>query len=212
MTAGLRKAAIVAVVALAYTACGIVGMSLAIPPAQATPLFPAAGLAVAAVLRHGGAAVAGVWIGQAAMQVVRHGLAEGLPTPFLLACWGMLSVGAALQAAVAVALVHAREPRGASGARRTRRLFGLLFLSGMIACTVSATVGIGTLTAAGFVTSGDALRSWWEWYSGDTLGVFIFAPFIVMLLERERREWSDAVLQVLLRWGRITALLLCVVV
>lgn len=201
--------AVAAQVGLVYLVCGTMGMSLAVPPAQATPLFPAAGLAVAAVLRHGTPAVAGVWIGQAAMQVVRHGLLEGMPTPALLACWGMLSFGAALQAVVAVSLLRRHDSRG-SHAAEGGRLFTLLFLCGMIACTVSATIGVGTLAAAGFVDLGAVPRAWWEWYCGDTLGVFIFAPLIVLLLDRSEATAGRDVLPVLVRMGVLTLLIMAV--
>lgn len=202
-----HPAAVAVGVALVYLVCGIIGMSLAIPPAQASPLFPAAGLAVAAVLRHGAPGVAGVWLGQAMMQIVWHGLGGGTPTPALLACWGILSIGAALQAAVAVGLLRYRDRSTGSDAEG-RRLFGLLFLCGMIACTVSASFGVATLTAAGFVGPGDFAKAWWEWYSGDTLGVFIFAPVVVMLLERPEIGWNDDLLRVLPRVGLVTLLIL----
>jgi len=201
--------AVAAQVGLVYFVCGTMGMSLAVPPAQSTPLFPAAGLAVAAVLRHGTPAVAGVWLGQAVMQIVRHGLLEGRPTPALLACWSMLSFGAALQAVVAVALLSRHDARGPHAAEGGR-LFTLLFLCGMIACTVSATIGVGTLAAAGFVDIGAVPRAWWEWYCGDTLGVFIFAPLIVLLLDRPEATAGRDILPVLVRMGVLTLLIMAV--
>ena len=53
------------VTAIAYALTGWLARLLAIPPGYASPLFPAAGIALAAVLVYGRVAWAGVFIGSA---------------------------------------------------------------------------------------------------------------------------------------------------
>ena len=56
-------AAIVLLTALAYAAAGGAALMLAGPPGYASPLYPSAGIALAAVLVYGARAVPGVWLG-----------------------------------------------------------------------------------------------------------------------------------------------------
>ena len=50
-------------VAFAYYAFGRLGLLLALPPGYATPVWPASGVALAAVLRNGMRVSGGVWLG-----------------------------------------------------------------------------------------------------------------------------------------------------
>ena len=53
------SARVVALLALGYLVLGMAGLLLAIPPGYASPVFPAAGLALACVLRFGWRALPG---------------------------------------------------------------------------------------------------------------------------------------------------------
>jgi len=52
-----------ALTALAYAVAGQLALWLAAPPAYAAPLYPAAGIALAAVLTYGRRALPGVFLG-----------------------------------------------------------------------------------------------------------------------------------------------------
>src|ERR1700742_1824520 len=56
--------------ALAYLAVGLLSMGLAIPPIYSTPLYPAAGLALAAMLSLGARHAPGLFVGAVAINVV----------------------------------------------------------------------------------------------------------------------------------------------
>lgn len=203
----IAATSIAARVAVAYTVIGLIGMSLAVPPSNATLIFPAAGLAVAAALRYGGAGVCGAGIGQFLMHAVRHA-ADGFPSAVSLGCWAMIAVGAAAQAAVAVLLVRLWKGRLWREAIDQRRTFGFLFLCGAAACLVSASVGVGTLAAAGLVEPGEFARVWLNWYTGDTLGVFIFAPLALLLLHRHPGRAAGGDWQVVWRMAAILAIIM----
>ena len=57
---GWATARLVALLAFGYLLLGGAGLLLAIPPGYASPVFPAAGLALAAVLRLGWRALPGI--------------------------------------------------------------------------------------------------------------------------------------------------------
>ncbi|MFM8635196.1 MAG: SpoIIE family protein phosphatase [Planctomycetia bacterium] len=198
---------IAVLVGAAYMVVGLIGMSLAVPPSNATLIFPAAGLAVAAALRFGSPAVWGTGLGQFFMHVVRHG-SDGIPSPLSIGCWAMIAAGAAMQAAVAVMLVRLWKGRRWREAIDERRTFGFLFFCGAAACVVSASVGVGTLAAAGFVEQGEFTRVWLNWYTGDTLGVFIFAPLTLLLLHRDAGRTTAGDWQVVWRMVAILAIIM----
>lgn len=193
----------------AYFVVGLIGMALAVPPSNATLIFPAAGLAVAAALRFGPPAILAVGLGQFFMQLVRHASAPEPPTATLLGCWLVISIGAAAQAAVAVLIVRLWKGRDWQAALYERHTFGFLFLSGAVSSVVSASVGIGILSTAGFVEPGDVGRAWLNWYTGDTLGVFIFAPLTLLLLhDTAEGHATSGDWQVVWRMGAMLALIM----
>ena len=58
----------VAWTALAYALAGVLSLLLAIPPGYASPLYPAAGIALASVLVFGRRMLPAVWLGAAAVE------------------------------------------------------------------------------------------------------------------------------------------------
>jgi signal transduction histidine kinase/CHASE1-domain containing sensor protein len=179
---------VVAAVAVAYLVLGALGMWFAIPPGYASPIFPAAGFAVAAMLFWGGKAWPGVWVGS---------LALNLGTPWF---YGNLSPGTAL-VAVAIAsgstlqAVAARQlvVRWVANAWRdleTGRDVALtLLLAGPLACVISASTGATALAMAGIVPGESYFYSWLNWWSGDTLGVLVMLPLSLMFLQLTQASW-----------------------
>jgi len=83
--------------ALAYCALGSLGLLLSVPPAEASPLFPAAGFALVCALLWGAPAMAVAWVGSFALNLVQMAIAGTLaPTP--VASAAVVAAGVALQA------------------------------------------------------------------------------------------------------------------
>ena len=99
LAAGL---ALVMATALAYAAVGVAALLLAGPPGYASPLYPSAGIALAAVLVYGRRAVPGVWLGAFAVNV-SLGLLHGQQGWALVKLPLLIGAGAALQAGVGAA-------------------------------------------------------------------------------------------------------------
>ena len=74
--------------------------------------------------------------------------------------------------------------------RTLRQISGLLGLGGGLGGMVNATIGIGTLFAAGRVSLAEVPISWITWWVGDAISVFLFTPLILALLMRPRIEWK----------------------
>jgi hypothetical protein len=173
--------------ALAYAVAGLAALLLAGSPGSASPLFPAAGIALAAVLRYGRTALPGVLLGALVVNVVSGVLRgqTGLTNLFLPL---LLATGATLQAAVGAALVrrHVAQPLVLSAPRDILR-FGLL--GALLACCVSASVATLALLAIGTLSAANAFSVWSTWWVGDALGVLVAAPLVLTLIGQPQADW-----------------------
>ncbi len=174
--------------ALAYALVGAVALGLAGPPGYASPLYPSAGIALAAVLAYGRAALPGVALGAFAVNSGLGALrgATGVDQ-FLLPL--LIGGGAALQAGVGAWLVrrHVSQPLVLNAPRDILR-FSLL--GAAVACCVSPSVATPALLAAGTLSADAWLPNWGTWWVGDTLGVLIGAPLALTLIGRPRDDWQ----------------------
>ena len=174
--------------ALGYFLVSKAALLLAIPPGYASPLYPSAGLALAATLVYGLRILPGVALGALAVNVPvtpLRGLAD------LSALWLPLitALGAALQAGVGTALVRWRV-RGPLLLGEPRDVAAFCLLGGLLACTINASLSTLALSVAGVVQPGARAFNWWTWWGGDTLGVLIGAPIALTLIGQPRADWA----------------------
>ncbi len=172
---------------IAYALAGGLALMLAGPPSYASPLYPSAGVALAAVLVHGRVALLGVLLGALA---VNGGLASlrGAPGLASLVLPVVIALGATLQAAVAAALVrrHVSHPLVLDAPRDILR-FSLL--GALLGCGVSASVATAALVLLGGLPLAAVWSTWGIWWVGDTFGVLIGAPLALTLIGRPREDW-----------------------
>ena len=173
--------------ALAYAAVGALALLLAGPPGYASPLYPSAGIALAAVLTYGRAALPGVMLGafavNAGLGLIRHQSGLDLVLlPFLIAC------GAMLQAGVGAWLVR-RFVGPAVVLNAPRDIARAGFLGGLLACTISPSMATPALWAMGAIPASAAIANWLTWWSGDALGVLIAAPLVLTVIGQPAADW-----------------------
>ena len=173
---------------MAYAVVGGLALLLAEPPAYASPLYPSAGIALAATLAYGRrAALPGVLLGALTVNA-GLGLLRGQSGLSLVLLPLLIGTGAALQAGV--------------GAMLIRRFVGLpvvlnaprdILLAGglgaLVACAVSPSVAVPSLLVGGAIGGDAALSTWLTWWVGDTLGVLVAAPLALTLIGRPREDW-----------------------
>ncbi len=177
-----------ALTALAYVAVGALALMLAGPPGYASPLYPPAGLALAACLVGGAAVLPGVWIGSTLLNAGLGALRGADSLVDLLWLPAVIGTGAMLQAQLGAWLV-----RRSVGLPLVLNAPGDIaragLLGGVVACVASASVGTAALVLAGVVAPQQALANWGTWWLGDTLGVLIAAPLVLTLIGQPRSDW-----------------------
>ena len=209
-----RAAFVVLGTALAYAVAGVLSLLLAVPPSLVSPLYPAAGIALAAVLVFGRVAGLGVFLGTLVVEGVAHWQLDRLassgtagPSGWSLAAIVVLTgAGAALQSLVGRWLVL-RLVRTPVVLAELRDVARFMVGGAALACMVSATTGSLSLWAWGGLPASAVPNAWATWWLGDTLGVLIGAPAVLTLIGQPRAEWVGRRLTVALPLMLATALL-----
>ena len=175
--------------ALAYILAGYVGSMLAVPPANVSPVWPASGIALAVVLLYGRDIAPGLAIGIIFTQFQSFAdLSTPQATLATLLSTTLTSAGSMLQAAVGARLIN-RFVGENDPLVETRRIGRFLFLGGPAACLIAASIGTVTLYTVGTIGPGEIPLTWSSWWGGDTIGVMIFAPVVLILFAKPREVW-----------------------
>jgi CHASE1-domain containing sensor protein len=176
--------------AVLYILTGKLGLLLAVPPGYATLIWPASGIAVGMLLVHGSRLWPGVLIGSFLLNADQGGVfvADGWPRTELLAAF-CIAVGSTLQALAGRAVLTRLfgMPLRLEG---PAQIFWVLMWVGPINCVIGATIGVASLYSLGIVERPELLSNWVAWWSGDTLGVVVFMPLMLLATGgREHLQW-----------------------
>ena len=124
----------------------------------------------------------GIWLGSCLVNVSTSFDANTIPLLMKsLAIPGGIATGAALEAVLGAFLIR-RFIGFPTPLNNEREVFTFLGCGGLIGSLASATVGVTTLAVAGAIPWSNSLYSWGTWWIGDTIGVMVVAPILLMLL------------------------------
>jgi len=174
--------------AAAYVFSGWLGSLLAVPPGYATAVFPAAGVALAALLLYGAPLAPGVWLGSFAMNLAIGYQGSGHVTATNASLAATIAIGSTAQALAGVWLI--RRAIGFPNALDREKDIGLfLLLGGPLSCLVSATTGVMSLHFYGLIATDQYLQNWLVWWVGDAIGVVVTTPLLFAILGKPRPAW-----------------------
>jgi len=170
--------------AAVYFVYGRLGLLLAIPPGYATAIWPSAGFALAGLLLLGERAWPGILLGSFAVNV-GNGFEAGSGAEILRSTVlpATIAGGACFQALLGARLVRRFVERPTSLGRE-KDVVKILAIGGPFACLVNATVSVASLALHGRIGESEIPFSWWTWWVGDTIGVLVFAPLVLLWAEQ----------------------------
>lgn len=176
--------------AIGYFLGGYLGTLLTIPPSHSSPIWPAAGIALAFFFVYGRAVIPGIWLGTFLTQTYAFLDTTNLQNLLSSLLFGsVVSSAATLQAGLGARLI--KRAIGANSALiGDRSILYFLGIGGPVSCTISASIGILTLYLNGVINTDDVTFGWLTWWIGDTIGVLIFAPLLLCFIGEPRREWQ----------------------
>lgn len=174
---------------VAYVVSGKLGLTLALPPGYASAIFPPAGIAVAAALIGGRGVLPWVFLGSLLLNIwTGYSATHSINSTCLISAT-IIASASALQAAV--------------GGEWLRRLIGYpttldngplllrFFGATPIICLVSATLSLAGLWATGVIDQERLAINWGTWWVGDTLGVLVMLPLVMVALGEPRPLWRS---------------------
>ncbi len=174
-------------VAALYFACSRIGLILALPGTNATPVWPPAGIALALVLLHGNRMLPGVFLGALAANLYQAlWVTQSGPLQWAIGAASGVALGNTCEAVLAVYLI-----RRFSSEYPFLSLRGVLvYLAGSLAGSALA-AAIAVLTLLGQSSGIEiALNFFFTWWLGDLAALLVIAPVVLNWLRPQQLHWS----------------------
>jgi len=159
-----------AAILIVYIAAGRFALHFAFFNPSASPFWPPAGIALAALVIFGREVWPVICLGAFIVNVTTTGVV-----------WtsALIAAGNTVEALVAGALVM-RFAAGRKAFQTVESTLRVAALAGFASTTVGASIGAATLSAAGLARWVDFPYIWTTWWLGDLTGDLVFAPFILL--------------------------------
>jgi signal transduction histidine kinase/CheY-like chemotaxis protein len=177
-------------IAVVYVIVARIGLMIGAVSGFATLVWPATGIALAALLILG----RGFWPAIMVGAFVAN-LSAGAP----LAVAFSISVGNTLEAVLAVLALRAIAGFR-PGLDRLIDALGLLVFAALLSTLVSASIGVASLKVGGLVPSSRLFETWRAWWLGDMVGDLVVAPMLLVWTAAPRAQLSGK------RWLELSAL------
>ncbi len=102
-----------------------------------------------------------------------------------------IATGNTLEGVVGAALVL-RWANGAHAFERGRDVIRFAALAGLVATSISPSIGVTTLALSGFVPWSDFGSIWFTWWLGDGAGALLVGPLLILWSGEPRVHWPKA--------------------
>ncbi|OQW74016.1 MAG: hypothetical protein BVN35_10950 [Proteobacteria bacterium ST_bin11] len=173
----------------AMVVSGWAALRLALPPGYASPIWPPAGIALAAALVWGYKIWPGIWFASFLTNLFYGYDLSGSLTPQTVFVAMGIAAGSSLQALAGAWLSQRFMEPGVPRLDTGKTIFRYVILVGPLSCLIGACVGIGTLMGFAVLTASAIAPAWWNWWIGDCLGTIIISPLVFCLFAEPRMLW-----------------------
>jgi PAS domain S-box-containing protein len=166
---GYRYVLQLAVVFVLYFGAGKLGLAVPFTSSNVSPIWPAAGIAVAAVL---------VWGIQIAPAIAFAAFLVNFVSPVPILASVAIGLGNASSAVVAGYLLE-RSSDFEISLPRLKDVLKLVTVAAVLATAVAASVGVTALTLVHTKAWAGYSSAWRIWWLGDAMGVLVVAPLLL---------------------------------
>lgn len=166
---GYRYVLQLAVVFVLYFGAGKLGLAVPFTSSNVSPIWPAAGIAVAAVL---------VWGIQIAPAIAFAAFLVNFVSPVPILASVAIGLGNASSAVVAGYLLK-RSSDFEISLPRLKDVLKLVTVAAVLATAVAASVGVTALTLVHTKVWAGYSSAWRIWWQGDAMGVLVVAPLLL---------------------------------
>jgi PAS domain S-box-containing protein len=154
---------------------------------EPSPVWPPAGIGLFVLLSQGRQAWLGVTLG-----ILLMGSWLGVGWSLALGS----ALGGTLEALVGVSLL--RRVGFQNDLERLPDVLNLIGLAGLAAPLLNATISTGVGLATGLIDRGQIGQTWWTFWLGDSMGILVFTPLLLVCSKQLRRrqqgqldQWSE---------------------
>ena len=181
-----------------YFVAGYISLFLSVPPGYSAAVWPASGIALAALLLFGKRLWPGIFFGSFLVNIISNQqLQENIGTSSFILLSVSIAVGATLQALIASYLIK-KQVDIRSGLLTAQSITRLLAIGGPLSCVISASFGISSLWFFGIVSASEFPYSWSVWWMGDSIGVLLILPISFILFGYPQSIWRQRSMSVAL--------------
>ena len=170
---------LISIVTLVYFVIGKFGLMLASLHASASPVWPCAGIALAAILFLGYRVWPAIFVGAFLVNVTNAG---DVATSLAIATGNTLE-------ALAGAWLVIRFAHGKNFCDRPQDVFKFALVAAT-STIISPTFGVTSLAFAGFADWTHYGAIWLTWWLGDVTGDLVFTPLVLLWSVGSQRGWS----------------------
>src|SRR2546427_462937 len=171
-----RWAIAILVVAMLCHGAANLSLRLALEKANASPVWPPSGIALAAVLLWGYRIWPGILLGAFLANVVAFFANQAASARTIVVVSSAIGIGNTLEAVVAAFLLH-RLVGARSPFYRAQDVFKFT-AAALLACCVAPSVGPTSISLAGIAPSPVYGTIWFTWWLGDTTGILLVTPLL----------------------------------
>ena len=175
----------IAILTALYIAAGKFGLSLAFVHANATAVWPPAGIALAAFLLLGYGVWPAIFVGAFVVNITTAGS---------IASSVGIAIGNTGEGLIGAYLVNTFA-NGPYLFGRAQDIFKFAFLAALLSTTVSASIGVASLVLTGYASWENIGPIWTTWWVGDAVGDLVIAPLVILwwLNPRPRLKREQAI-------------------
>jgi PAS domain S-box-containing protein len=177
----LEYLATLGVLLIVYFLAGKLGLKLALVHANATAVWPPTGIALASLLVLGYRVWPAIFLGAFLVNITTP--PGSVATSVGIAC------GNTFEGLLGAFLVN-RFATGLNAFDHPRTVFKFAALAALASTTVSATIGVTTLSLGGLAKWGNYQEIWLTWWLGDAVGALIIAPLCVLWSRKLSLRWN----------------------
>ena len=155
---------------------------LSIPPDYAVPVWPSAGVGLAAAVLLGARIFPAIFVAEIVTNLAITYFHEQSLNILTLSSAVLIGIGATAQAGI-IATVLQRYFPNCLKLSTGKDIVTFILLAGPIGCLISSINGASQLVLFGILEPSDWFQSWITWWTGDAIGNLAITPIILKLFE-----------------------------
>ena len=156
---------------------------LSVPPGFASTVWPASGIALSLLVLFGRSSWVGILIGSSILNIfiasefsTVEAILKSLPVALPIA------LGSSLQGLMGYYLMN-RWVRMPNPLNSEKDIAYIIFVIAPVTSFISASIGTTSLYVEGILTVERIAQNWFSWWTGDSIGIFLFTPLCLVLFQ-----------------------------